>query len=93
MVFLDIMQYGAYPVFVVDGTPSPLKSQTRISRFYRSSGIDTTCSLQEGVSVERNKQFCEWVSECMVRFEPLMLPFGSHSIIIFLFNTFLCLYM
>lgn len=60
-------------MFVVDGTPSPLKSHTRISRFYRSSGIDTTCSLQEGVSVERNKQFCEWVSECVVRFEPFML--------------------
>ncbi|KAG5387650.1 hypothetical protein IGI04_039120 [Brassica rapa subsp. trilocularis] len=67
-------KYGAYPVFVVDGTPSPLKSQTRISRFYRSSGIDTTCSLQEGVSVERNKQFCEWVSECMELLKLLGIP-------------------
>ncbi|KAL0654731.1 hypothetical protein Bca4012_097422 [Brassica carinata] len=67
-------KYGAYPVFVVDGTPSPLKSHTRISRFYRSSGIDTTCSLQEGVSVERNKQFCEWVSECVELLKLLGIP-------------------
>lgn len=64
-----VLQFGAYPVFVVDGTPSPLKSQARISRFFRSSGIDT-CNLpviKDGVSVERNKLFCEWVKECVVR--------------------------
>ncbi|KAF8111485.1 hypothetical protein N665_0074s0018 [Sinapis alba] len=68
-------KFGAYPVFVVDGTPSPLKSQTRISRFYRSSGIDTS-SLQEGggVSVERNKMFCEWVSECVELLKLLGIP-------------------
>ncbi|KAJ0235632.1 Flap endonuclease GEN-like 1 [Hirschfeldia incana] len=70
-------KFGAYPVFVVDGTPSPLKSQTRISRFYRSSGIDTSNHhLQEGgvVSVERNKQFCEWVSECVELLKLLGIP-------------------
>lgn len=64
-----VLQFGAYPVFVVDGTPSPLKSQARISRFFRSSGIDT-CNLpviKDGVSVERNKLFSEWVRECVVR--------------------------
>ncbi|KAL0732238.1 hypothetical protein Bca4012_008447 [Brassica carinata] len=66
-------KYGAYPVFVVDGTPSPLKSHTRISRFYRSSGIDTS-SLQEGVSVERNKLFCEWVTECVELLKLLGIP-------------------
>lgn len=67
-------KFGAYPVFVVDGTPSPLKSHTRISRFYRSSGIDTS-SLQEGVvSVERNKQFCEWVTECVELLKLLGIP-------------------
>lgn len=86
------MQFGAYPVFVVDGTPSPLKSHTRISRFYRSSGIDTS-SLQEGVvSVERNKQFCEWVTECVVKFEPpfdlMLATFGSPHL--FLVVVLLC---
>ncbi|CAH8336746.1 unnamed protein product [Eruca vesicaria subsp. sativa] len=71
-------KYGAYPVFVVDGTPSPLKSQTRISRFYRSSGIDTSSStslLQEGlVSVERNKLFSEWVTECVELLKLMGIP-------------------
>ncbi|CAE5956246.1 unnamed protein product [Arabidopsis arenosa] len=69
-------KFGAYPVFVVDGTPSPLKSQARISRFFRSSGIDT-CNLpviKDGVSVERNKLFCEWVKECVELLELLGIP-------------------
>ncbi|KAL0397840.1 UNVERIFIED_CONTAM: Flap endonuclease GEN-like 1 [Sesamum calycinum] len=53
-------KFGAYPVFVVDGTPSPLKSQARIVRFFRSSGIDLSNlpEAEEGVSVERNKAKC-----------------------------------
>lgn len=35
-------KFGAFPVFVVDGTPSPLKSQARIARFFLSSGIEST---------------------------------------------------
>ncbi|CAN1236793.1 Flap endonuclease GEN-like 1 [Linum grandiflorum] len=35
-------KFGAFPVFVADGTPSPLKSQARIARFFRSSGIDAS---------------------------------------------------
>ncbi|AEE27345.1 Flap endonuclease GEN-like 1 [Arabidopsis thaliana] len=69
-------KFGAYPVFVVDGTPSPLKSQARISRFFRSSGIDT-CNLpviKDGVSVERNKLFSEWVRECVELLELLGIP-------------------
>lgn len=64
-----VLQFGAYPVFVVDGTPSPLKSQARISRFFRSSGIDASNlpAITDGVSVERNKLFCGWVRECVVR--------------------------
>ncbi|GLT84493.1 hypothetical protein SLE2022_027180 [Rubroshorea leprosula] len=38
-------KFGAFPVFVVDGTPSPLKSQTRIMRFFCPSGIDSSCFL------------------------------------------------
>ncbi|CAI0425225.1 unnamed protein product, partial [Linum tenue] len=33
-------KFGAFPVFVADGTPSPLKSQARMARFFRCSGID-----------------------------------------------------
>lgn len=56
-------------MFVVDGTPSPLKSQSRIARFFRSSGIELT-SLpvpEEGVSAERNRSFSSCVQECVVR--------------------------
>ncbi|ESQ36819.1 hypothetical protein EUTSA_v10007143mg [Eutrema salsugineum] len=69
-------KFGAYPVFVVDGTPSPLKSQARISRFFQSSGIDTSSlpAIKEGVSVERNKLFCEWVRECVELLELLGIP-------------------
>ncbi|EOA36590.1 hypothetical protein CARUB_v10011785mg [Capsella rubella] len=69
-------KFGAYPVFVVDGTPSPLKSQTRISRFFRSSGIDTPNlpAIKEGVSVERNKLFSEWVAECVELLQLLGIP-------------------
>lgn len=63
-----VLQFGAYPVFVVDGTPSPLKSQARIARFFRASGLDLS-SLpvpEEGVSVERNPAFLKCVRECVV---------------------------
>lgn len=63
-----ILQFGALPVFVVDGIPSPLKSQARIARYFRSSGIEST-SLpvpKEGVSVERNSLFSSHVQECVV---------------------------
>lgn len=56
-------------MFVVDGTPSPLKSQARITRFFRSSGIELA-SLpvpEEGVSAERNRSFSNYVQECVVR--------------------------
>jgi flap endonuclease GEN len=56
-------------VFVVDGTPSPLKSQARIARFFRSSGIELT-SLPPvpgaGVSAERNSSFSRCVQDCVV---------------------------
>lgn len=62
------LQFGAFPVFVVDGTPSPLKSQARILRFFRASGIDLSNlpDAEEGVSVERNLAFTKWVRECVV---------------------------
>ncbi|KAL6495452.1 hypothetical protein OROGR_030015 [Orobanche gracilis] len=60
-------KFGAYPVFVLDGTPSPLKSQARILRFFKSSGIDLSGlpEVEEGVSVERNRAFRKCVEECV----------------------------
>lgn len=68
------VQFGAFPVFVVDGTPSPLKSQARIARFFRGSGIDLSGLpvAEEGVSVERNAEFSRRVQECVVSFLPLL---------------------
>lgn len=62
------MQFGAYPVFVLDGTPSPLKSRARIARYCRASGLDLASKLEaeEGVSVERNWTFRKCVEECVV---------------------------
>ncbi|XP_010523049.1 PREDICTED: flap endonuclease GEN-like 1 [Tarenaya hassleriana] len=69
-------KFGAYPVFVVDGTPSPLKSPARIARFFRCSGIDVPNLpvIVEGVSVERNKVFSECVRECVELLELLGMP-------------------
>lgn len=53
---------------MVDGTPSPLKSQARRLRFYRASGMDTSSlpEVEEGVSIERNGAFQKCVRECVV---------------------------
>ncbi|KAJ9171316.1 hypothetical protein P3X46_014703 [Hevea brasiliensis] len=69
-------KYGAFPVFVVDGTPSPLKSRARIGRFFRSSGIDVTALTvaEEGVSVERNRAFTKYVEECVELLELFGMP-------------------
>ncbi|KAL8119120.1 flap endonuclease GEN-like 1 [Apium graveolens] len=60
-------RFGAFPIFVVDGTPSPLKSQMRIARFFRGSGVDISSLpvAEEGVSVERNHKFVKCVEECI----------------------------
>ena len=62
------LQFGAFPVFVIDGTPSPLKSQARIARFFRASGIELSDLpvAEEGVSVDRNRAFSKCVQECVV---------------------------
>ncbi|KAK6162445.1 hypothetical protein DH2020_002286 [Rehmannia glutinosa] len=69
-------KFGAYPVFVLDGTPSPLKSQARILRFFRSSGIGLSSlpEAEEGVSVERNRTFRKCVEECVELLELLGMP-------------------
>lgn len=61
---------------MVDGTPSPLKSQARILRFFRTSGIDLSNLpvAEEGVSVERNGAFTKCVQECVELLELLGMP-------------------
>nr|POF08927.1 flap endonuclease gen-like 1 [Quercus suber] len=60
-------KFGAFPVFVTDGTPSPLKSRARIARFLHASGIDLSDLpvAEEGVSIERNTAFSKCVQECV----------------------------
>ncbi|KAJ6675444.1 FLAP ENDONUCLEASE FAMILY MEMBER [Salix viminalis] len=68
-------KFGALPVFVVDGTPSPLKSRARIARFFRFSGVDVSGLLvAEGVSSERNKTFLKCVQECVELLELFGMP-------------------
>uniref|UniRef100_A0A5B7AYS1 Flap endonuclease GEN-like 1 n=1 Tax=Davidia involucrata TaxID=16924 RepID=A0A5B7AYS1_DAVIN len=69
-------KFGAFPVFIVDGTPSPLKSQARIARFFRASGIDLSGLpvAEEGVSVERNRAFLKCVQECVELLDLLGMP-------------------
>ncbi|KAJ4833461.1 hypothetical protein Tsubulata_042205 [Turnera subulata] len=66
-------KFGAFPVFVVDGSPSPLKSQARILRFFRFSGVSVTVP-EEGVSVERNRVFQKYVKECVELLELFGMP-------------------
>ncbi|KAK3012058.1 hypothetical protein RJ639_011593, partial [Escallonia herrerae] len=69
-------KFGAFPVFVVDGTPSPLKSQARIAWFFRLSGIESLSLVvaEEGVSVERNGAFQKCVKEGVELLELLGMP-------------------
>lgn len=69
-------KFGAFPVFVVDGTPSYLKSQARMQRFYRGSGTDLSSwpVPEDGVSVERNGTFQKLVQECVELLELLGMP-------------------
>ncbi|XP_042066218.1 flap endonuclease GEN-like 1 [Salvia splendens] len=69
-------KFGAYPVFVLDGTPSPLKSQARIMRYFRSSGMDLSSlpEAEKGVSVERNRAFKKCIEECVELLELLGMP-------------------
>ena len=70
---LQLLQMGAFPVFVVDGQPSPLKSQARAARFFRGSGMDLAAlpstepeSSGAAAPVKRNATFTRCVEECVV---------------------------
>ncbi|XP_022964472.1 flap endonuclease GEN-like 1 isoform X1 [Cucurbita moschata] len=69
-------KFGAFPVFVIDGTPSPLKSKARIARFFRLSGIDThdLPRVEDRISVDRNSKFAKCVKECVELLELFGVP-------------------
>lgn len=70
-------------MFVVDGTPSPLKSQARIARFFQASGIHLSKSpaIEDDVSPERNKTFTKYVKECVVEFPSISYLCNQVSIL------------
>lgn len=74
---------GAFPVFVVDGEPSPLKSQARAARFFRGSGVDLPASSSAEADGEasapapvkaRNAMFMQCVKDCVELLKNLGMP-------------------
>ncbi|XP_020690164.1 flap endonuclease GEN-like 1 isoform X1 [Dendrobium catenatum] len=74
---------GAFPVFVVDGEPSPLKDQARMERFLRGSGLELSVLLKPPETVagqaapaakRRNRVFSTWVQQCVELLEILGMP-------------------
>ncbi|KAI0499377.1 hypothetical protein KFK09_020280 [Dendrobium nobile] len=74
---------GAFPVFVVDGEPSPLKDQARMERFLRGSGLELSVLLKPPEAVagqaapaakRRNRVFSTWVQQCVELLEILGMP-------------------
>ncbi|KAM0945424.1 putative spleen exonuclease [Dioscorea sansibarensis] len=68
---------GAHPVFVVDGEPSPLKTQSRMERFFRCSGIDLAelPKNEPGSPVkQRNQHFAKCIRDCVELLELLGMP-------------------
>ncbi|WOL19168.1 flap endonuclease GEN-like 1 [Canna indica] len=72
---------GAYPVFVVDGDPSPLKAKARIERFFHMSGLGPSelpkPAENEGEATpvkQRNQFFTRCVRECVELLKLLGMP-------------------
>uniref|UniRef100_A0A453LD86 Flap endonuclease GEN-like 1 n=1 Tax=Aegilops tauschii subsp. strangulata TaxID=200361 RepID=A0A453LD86_AEGTS len=74
---------GAFPVFVVDGEPSPLKSQARAARFFRGSGVDPPASSSAEAEGDasapapvkaRNAMFTRCVKDCVELLTNLGMP-------------------
>lgn len=74
---LVLVQLGVYPVFVVDGVPSPLKGPAMAGRFLRGSGLDLPV-VGEGAPVRRNRVFTSNVEDCVVGFFESSFLFLSH---------------
>ena len=79
---------GAFPVFVVDGETSPLKSQARAARFSRGSGVDPPASSSaeaEGAASApapvkaRNAIFTRCVKDCVVSAPFLQILFSLYQ--------------
>lgn len=82
------LQFGALPVFIVDGTPSPLKAQARIARYFGSCGIElTSLPVSEGVSAERSSMFSSRVQECVVRWFYFFYDYHQLDDLIFVSQT------
>lgn len=71
-------------MFVVDGEPSPLKTQSRMERFFRCSGIELAelPKNEPGSPVkQRNQHFAKCISDCVVRFNmPFLFLFFSEFV-------------
>lgn len=66
-------------MFVVDGEPSPLKTQARMERFFCNSGVDPSALLktaegEQAAVKQRNKAFTRCVQECVELLELLGMP-------------------
>ncbi|XP_020571887.1 flap endonuclease GEN-like 1 [Phalaenopsis equestris] len=74
---------GAFPVFVLDGEPSPLKDRARMERFLRGSGLEHSALAKPPEAAagqaapaarQRNRVFTAWVQECVELLEILGMP-------------------
>ena len=82
-VSLRLLQMGAFPVFMVDGEPSPLKSQARAARFFRGSRVDVASLTSTDAEAEsysaatpvkgRNAIFTRFVKDCVVSSHVLVM--------------------
>ncbi|KAJ7198934.1 hypothetical protein O6H91_Y499300 [Diphasiastrum complanatum] len=65
-----VARVGALPVFVVDGTPPPLKLRARLDRFSRFSGFCISLPSEDMSSSKtthsRNDMFTNNIEECVV---------------------------
>ncbi|KAI5079793.1 hypothetical protein GOP47_0005272 [Adiantum capillus-veneris] len=72
-----VAKIGAFPVFVADGEPPPLKLEVRLKRFSRISGVPSNNfvgDLYSNVPQSRNGLFTESIDECVKLLELLGLP-------------------
>ncbi|KAG0491558.1 hypothetical protein HPP92_004956 [Vanilla planifolia] len=73
---------GAFPVFVIDGEPSPLKDQARMERFLRGSCLEFAVLSKPSVTTvgdapatkQRNHVFTKYVQECVELLQILGMP-------------------
>lgn len=70
-----VAKIGAFPVFVADGEPPPLKLQVRLVRFSRISGLPLNTSVGgSDCNVARSSLFTDSIDECVELLELLGMP-------------------